>query len=144
MIALFCLFVVGITFGLMILKRGFFKAEEKLQSQYFETGSNAQTSGNISINGRMFSGDNVIVDNGKITIDGKVVEDHGKVAQIKVEVSGDLETLKCNTCTITGSVKGDVTANTVRCGNVGGDVDANTVSCGNVAGSIDANTVKRS
>lgn len=98
---------------------------------------------NININGKVFQGDNITINNGKVIIDGREVTDHGRSAQIVVEVHGNVNKLDCNSCIIHGDVTGDVDANTVNCKNVGGDVDANTVNCGDVKGDVDANVVNR-
>lgn len=97
----------------------------------------------IVINGRSISvqGNNISVVNDKIYVDGKLVES-GLSGNVKVEFTGDLATLECNTCKITGNVQGDVKTNTIECGDVGGDVKANTVKCGNVAGKVKGNTIK--
>lgn len=96
----------------------------------------------IQINGQTFVGNNIVVKNGKVIIDGKEAVDTGS-AEVKVEVTGNVDRLECNTCTITGDVTGDVDANTVNCGNIEGDVDANTINCGNIGGDVDANIVNR-
>jgi len=97
----------------------------------------------ITVNGRSISvsGSSVSVVNGKIIVDGKVIEE-GLSGDVHVKWEGDLASLKCNSCDITGNVSGDVNTNEIKCGDVGGDVKANEVKCGNVAGSIKANSVK--
>lgn len=97
---------------------------------------------NININGKNISvsGNNISIVNDKVIVDGVTVAE-GLTGIVKIEFTGDLASLDCNTCVINGSVKGDVDANTVTCGDVGGDVDANTVKCLTIKGNVDANTV---
>lgn len=98
---------------------------------------------NITINGISYSvaGKNIKQVNDKIFVDGVEIIS-GLSGIVKIEFTGDLASLDCNTAVINGDVKGKVDANTVTCGNVGGNIDANTVSCKDVKGDIDANTVK--
>lgn len=95
----------------------------------------------IIINGNIYSGNNIVVVNNKVLINGKEVTPDSK--EINISVGGNIEELKvdvCNKISVTGSVKnistksGDV--------EVTGDVDGsiNTMSgdvdCGHVQGSI--------
>lgn len=96
---------------------------------------------NISINGTKYQGNNIVVSNGKVIIDGKDFTPDTK--QINISVEGNIEELNVDTCdkvTVTGNVKhifttsGDVDVNgNVAMGiqTVSGDVD-----CGDVSGSI--------
>lgn len=97
----------------------------------------------INIGGRSFSvsGKNIVVNNNSVYVDGVLVED-GLSGIVKIEFTGDLASLDCNTAEISGNVQGDVKANTVKCGDVGGSVKGNTVKCGNVQGDVKGNTVK--
>ena len=87
----------------------------------------------VTINGKTYVGNNVMVSNGKVIIDGTPYDDNDNKG-IYINVTGDISYFKvdrCNEITITGNVKefkngsGDV--------RIGGDVD--TVSCG--SGDID-------
>lgn len=95
----------------------------------------------IKINGvSVNSGRNIVIRDGKVTIDGKGVTPDGK--EIKIEVTGDVASLKCDVGDVTiggsaGSVNtmsGDV--------NVAGDVTgyistmSGDVHCGKVGGSV--------
>ncbi len=97
----------------------------------------------INIFGKLFSGLKIKTDNGKVIIDGKEVADLGKDRNINITVTGNVESLNCNTCVINGNVLGNVEANTVTCGDIKRDVEANTVYCKNVLGDISANTVNK-
>lgn len=113
--------------------------------------------GSININGKTYTGNNIVVTNGKVIIDGKEAESGNDSTNIKVIVNGDLNKLDCTDAEINGNViggvdatnltceiiGGDVDANTVNCTTIGGDVDANTVNCNHVEGSIDANVVNK-
>jgi hypothetical protein len=113
---------------------------------------------NISINGKSMTitGDckNVSIQNGKITVNGNVVE--GTKDVIDVHVDGNVGSIKCNgSVDVTGSVSDGVDCSgslscedvngkidcggSVNCGIVGGDIDAGgSVRCGQVGGNVDA------
>lgn len=95
----------------------------------------------ININGKSFFGNNIVVNNGKVIIDGKDVTPDSKV--INIQVDGNVDMLQVDNCdkmeingdansakttngniSISGSVKGDVqtTNGNVVCGQVGGSV----------------------
>jgi hypothetical protein len=97
----------------------------------------------ININGRSFSvsGNNIVVKNNSVYVDGSLVED-GLSGIVKIEFTGDLASLDCNTVEVNGNVQGNVKGNTIKCGDVGGNVDGNTVKCENVSGNVKGNTVK--
>lgn len=95
----------------------------------------------IKINGNTYTGNSIVISNGKVIVNGKEVTPDGK--EINISVQGDIYELKVDTCnkvSVTGSVKsistqsGDV--------EVTGDVDGNIstmsgdVDCGHVQGSI--------
>jgi hypothetical protein len=95
----------------------------------------------ITINGNTYSGNSIVVSNGKVIINGKDVTPDSK--EINISVKGDIEKLEvdaCNKISVEGSVKniktqsGDV--------DVTGDVDGNIqtmsgdVECAMVGGSI--------
>ena len=97
--------------------------------------------GTITINGNTYSGNSVVVTNGKVIINGKDVTPDSK--EINISVNGDVSELNvdaCNKILIHGNVKdistksGDVDVTGDVSGNVNtmsGDVD-----CQNVGGSI--------
>jgi len=95
----------------------------------------------ITINGNTYSGNSIVVTNGKVIINGKDVTPEGK--EINITVEGNIDELKvdaCNKVSVTGSVKSIIT----KSGDieVTGDVDGNIqtmsgdVDCGHVQGSI--------
>jgi len=96
----------------------------------------------ITINGKTFEGRKLRVDQeeGDVFIDGKKVLT-GQTGVLRVEVTGTLDLLDCNTATVNGDILGDVTCNTIVCKNVAGDIETNTITCEQVGGNIDANTV---
>lgn len=95
----------------------------------------------VTVNGKTVrvSGNNIIVSNGKVIVDGKVIEENlaGDITVIvegncnkvdaagSVEVHGDCGSVDCSgSCTIRGNVTGNVDASgSVTCGNIGGDID---------------------
>jgi len=96
----------------------------------------------ITINGKPYdvSGNNIVVKNDTVYVDGVVVES-GLSGIVKIEFTGDLANLDCTTATITGNVNGDVDGTTITCGNVGGDVDGTTIKCGDVGGDVDCTNI---
>jgi len=95
----------------------------------------------ITINGNTYSGNSVVVTNGKVLINGKDVTPESK--DINISVEGNIEELKvdaCNKVSVTGSVKNIAT----KSGDVDvtGDVDGSIqtmsgdVDCGHVQGSV--------
>lgn len=95
----------------------------------------------VIINGKTYVGNNIIVSNGKIMIDGKNITSDDKV--INITVNGDIDSLKVDTCnklelignvTSINTVSGDVDIN----GNVNGSIQtvSGDVNCNNVGGSI--------
>ena len=90
----------------------------------------------ITINGQTItcSGSNIIVDNGKIIVDGQTINKctdknikvviEGNIDSLDcggfVEVHGNVDDINCSgSCNITGDVEGDVSvAGSVTCGNV--------------------------
>lgn len=112
----------------------------------------------LGINGKDYnvSGRSIVVRNGKVIVDGQVIEE-GLSGEVKLTFTGDLAKLDCTSATINGNVlgnvdgtsitingnvTGDVDGTNIVCGDVGGDVDGTNIKCGNVQGGIDALTVK--
>lgn len=118
---------------------------------------NKKNFNSITINGKTIhcSGSNIVINNGKVIVDGKVVQGDMN-GDIRVEIHGDVESIKCGGsvtvrgnaanidcgggCEVCGDVHGNVDAGShINCGNVAGNVDAgNYVNCGNVSGDVDA------
>jgi len=97
----------------------------------------------ITINGESFeaNGNNIVVKNNKVIVNGKTIKD-GLKGIVKIEFTGDLASLDCETATIDGNVKGDVDGTTITvAGNVEGDVDCTTIRCGNVRGDVDGTNI---
>lgn len=95
----------------------------------------------VTINGKTYIGNNIIVSNGKIIIDEKNVTSDDKV--INITVNGNIDSLKVDTCN-----KLEIIGNVTNVNTVSGDVDINgdvsgsiqtvsgDVKCNNVSGSI--------
>ena len=107
----------------------------------FKIGKNNNFS-NIVINGQTFScsGNNVVIQNGAVIVDGKVIQsDIGN--NVKVVINGDVNKITCS-----GSVEVHGNSGSIDCGGsctVDGDVNGNidaggSITCGNVSGDIDA------
>jgi hypothetical protein len=95
----------------------------------------------ISINGNVYSGDNIVVMNGKVIINGMDVTPDSK--EINITIEGNIHDLKvdaCNSIRVVGNVNAistksgyvDVT------GGVAGSIQtmSGSVDCGDVGGSI--------
>ncbi len=101
---------------------------------------NMKGNGTITINGRQFTGRNVSISNGKITVDGATQE--GELAgDINVVVHGDIDKLENSCGTVTANNVGSINTQSgdVECGNVSGSVKtmSGDIECGNVGGNID-------
>lgn len=107
------------------------------QNVYMSTSNGKST---VKINGDTYhiEGNNVMIRNGKIIVDGKVVNDE-KVNVVKVVITGSCESVSCD-----GSVEVNGDAGRVKCGgschvgcNVTGNISAGgSVTCGNVEGDV--------
>lgn len=95
----------------------------------------------LRINGVTVSGNSIQVKNGSIFVDGNVV-DAGDAKQIRIEVTGNIESINADACdsiTVSGhsgpisTLSGDV-----KCGNVDGSVKtmSGDVRCGSIGGSV--------
>ena len=95
----------------------------------------------ITINGQTYSGKNVSIINGVVTIDGKQQDGNKLSGIVRIELTGDLANVQVDApIVVHGNVHGSVTAEgPVTCGNVEGDVDADgPCTCGNVKGNVTA------
>lgn len=97
--------------------------------------------GVVNINGRIFSGNNVIVENGKVFIDGESIDSDEK--EIKIEISGNIENLIIDYCkgiNVTGDVSKlkTMSGNVSVTGNVNGDVEtmSGNVKCDDIRGNV--------
>ncbi len=95
----------------------------------------------ITINGNTYSGNNIVVTNGKVLINGKDVAPDSK--EINISVEGNIDELKVDACNKV-SVNGNISNIKTQSGDVDitGDVSGNIqtmsgdVDCGHVQGSI--------
>jgi len=99
----------------------------------------------ININGKQVqvAGNNIVVKNNKVMVDGVVVGDQLQ-GNVQITFEGDLASLDCTTATINGNVRGNVDCTTLNCNDIHGDVDCTTVRCRDIGGDVDATTVKKS
>ena len=117
-----------------------------LESQDNNSGGNGMFGknvfNNVVINGKTItcSGSNIVVANGEVIVDGKVIES-GIGSNPKVIVNGNVNVLSCHGSVEVHGNSGDIDCGgscTVK-GNVSGNVDAGgSVTCGNVSGDVDA------
>lgn len=103
----------------------------------------------ITINGKTYKGNNsVIMNNGKVIVDGVDVTSDDKSKVINVvfssDYTGDLTLKQCSNIQIKGDVKGNVTTSSgdIQCGNVDGSVNTSSgdVVCGNVSRDINTSS----
>jgi hypothetical protein len=116
-----------------------------------------KTMSTITINGQTFSvsGNNVVVKNGSVYVDGAKVEAGNLSGIVEIKWEGELANLNSAYSVSCGDVKGNIDAGgsvtcktvegdvdcggSVRCENVGGSIDCGgSVNCGTVGGDIDA------
>jgi len=95
----------------------------------------------ITINGNSYSGDSIVVTNGKVVIDGKDVTPDSK--EINISVDGNIDELKVDACDkvlVTGSVKNisTISGDVGVTGDVGGSIQtiSGDVECGCVEDSV--------
>lgn len=95
----------------------------------------------IVINNNSYSGNNIVIKNGRVIVDGKDVTPEGK--EINIVVEGNIEKLSVDACdklSVNGNVgsietkSGDVDVT----GNVNGNIQtmSGDVDCGDITGSI--------
>ncbi len=95
----------------------------------------------VTINGKTYSGNNIVVSNNKVIVDGKDITPDSK--QININVEGNITDLKVDCCdkiSIKGNVgsanssSGDISID----GNVSGGVQtmSGDIKCGNIGGSV--------
>lgn len=99
-------------------------------------------SGNVTINGRKFTGNSVEIDGeGRIVVDGKRVDGAALLCPISVQVVGDAEHVETRSgdVVISGRAGSVTTASgDVKCGDVSGNVTvvSGDVQCGAVGASV--------
>lgn len=93
--------------------------------------------GSINIDGRLFTGNNVSVNNGKVTVDG-VVQDGELIGNIDIVVHGDVINIENECGTVTANEVGEIstTSGDIKCGNVAGSAKtmSGDINCGNIGG----------
>jgi hypothetical protein len=95
----------------------------------------------VTINGKTYHGNSVSIINGVVTIDGVRQTGEPLSGVVKVEITGNLTSLRTDANVImAGNVLGDVDAGgSVQCDAVGKSVDAGgSVQCNDVEGDVDA------
>jgi hypothetical protein len=94
----------------------------------------------MNINNNGYVGRNIVINNGKIIIDGKDVTPDSKT--ITIDIVGDIDSLSVDSCQ-TIKVQGDVnslrtTSGDIECRDVKTDIKTTSgdVECGNIGGSV--------
>ena len=103
----------------------------------------SKSSNRITINGITIecSSGNIDISNGKVTVDGKAMQDIKASDPTRVVITGSVNSLSTTgNVEVRGNVLGNIDAGgSVQCDNVGGDIDAGgSVQCDDVDGDIDA------
>ncbi len=95
--------------------------------------------GNVTIDGKTFSGRNIQINNSKVIIDG-VVQDGELVGDVNITVEGDVESIENSCGNVIARNVGDIktASGRVKCEVVGRSVVtvSGDVNCGNVEGSV--------
>lgn len=109
--------------------------------------------GTITINGKTYTGNSIIISNNEVYIDGERADSEGK--QINISVQGDIEKLHVDACSlikvagdvgIASSVSGDIDIQGNVSGNASttsGDIEAHTIHGGasSVSGDINSQNI---
>jgi hypothetical protein len=97
----------------------------------------------ITINGVTYSGNNISIKNNRVFIDGVEAKSDANCKEINIQVSGNINELKvdsCNKISVTGSVASiETTSGDVVCGPVTGSITtvSGDVECeGNIGGNV--------
>jgi hypothetical protein len=96
--------------------------------------------GTININGKIYQGNNIVINGSKIIIDGVERRDDAQgVVEVRI-LEGVVENISSDASISCNNVKGNVQAGgSVSCNDVGGSVMAGgSVSCDDVGGNITA------
>ena len=95
--------------------------------------------GTITINGVTYTGNNISMRNGKVTIDG-VEQDQKISGVVEVRVSGTLASLDCDSSVTCNDVHGSVNVGgSITCADVSGSVNAGgSIKCREVGGNASA------
>ncbi len=99
----------------------------------------------ITINGKTHyvSGNNISVVNGKIKVDGRVLEE-GLKGEVTIKFEGDLASLSATEVKVNGSVHGDVDCTSLKVeGDIGGETRCTSLDIqGDIKGNVDATSIK--
>lgn len=98
----------------------------------------------ITINGKSYVGDSIVINNDKIIIDGKNLSDHDQEKEINISVEGDINALDVDVCQrIEVKGNGNVgyiksVSGTVFCNNITGDAETTSgnINCEDVGGNV--------
>lgn len=114
---------------------------DKLIKRFSTKGSGKENS--IIVNGISANG-SIYIDNGKVVVDGNVVNTFDQAAPVYILIKGDVNAdIKAKgSVLVEGSINGKVSAGTsLSCENIDGNITAGTsVVCNDVKGNITAST----
>jgi hypothetical protein len=97
-------------------------------------------SGQVSVNGKIYKGKNICIQNDQVIIDGVVQDDKQLVGPITINISGNAEIIESYGGNVTAETVGDISSGSgnIRCGNVSGSVknDSGNVTCKSIHGMV--------
>lgn len=97
-------------------------------------------SGQVTVNGKVYEGTNICIQNDKVIIDGVVQDDKQLVGPITINISGHAEIIESYGGNVTAETVGEISSGSgdVRCGSVSGSVKTGSgdVTCKSVNGMI--------
>lgn len=93
----------------------------------------------VSINGRIYTGNNISINGNNVIIDGNVQSEELNNKKIEIAILCNVDKITCEESIIVkGNITGNVEAGTsVSCGNIKGDVSAgSSVNCDDINGNV--------
>jgi len=90
----------------------------------------------ISINGKVYHGNNISISDNEIVIDGVTMEN----TSLEVTIIGDVENLKVDgSCTVKGNVGNASSGGSMKCENISGNANSGgSMKCGDVGGNANS------
>lgn len=100
----------------------------------------------VTVNGKTYRGNgSIVVNNGKVTIDGVPVDETPIDGILRVIVEGNVASIHADApVEVSGNVEGDVSGSAIEIrGAVKGNVNGSVINCGSVGGSVNGSVVNR-
>jgi len=96
----------------------------------------------IKINGVEYTGNDIVINNGNVTIDGKLQKQLLNEPKITIQIIGDVGSIQSSSgdVSVRGTVSGGITtaSGDIQCGDVTGSVKtvSGDISCGEISGNV--------